>query len=281
MNPVKYKTEALELTKLITEDRIKRDFTFDILSGNAGCLTVLANLYKITHSDRVLQKIKFIADDLLSKRMYHEKTKCSIWNSDKFHAPLTGFSHGVSGIAHGLLKAFEVTGNKKYKSAFYDAIDYENFFFDKNKLNWLDLRNGEKFCKTMWCHGSPGIGLSRLYAYKVLKDERLLEDVRNAIESVRSFPLLEKDFYCCGNIGRLDFLIEAASVLKDKKLKKLSEKKIKELMMKKSDYGFYQTFHLSNISLENPSFFRGLSGIGYTFLRSVDPVKYPCLGLFE
>lgn len=281
IDPIKYRNTALELSKLITKPLIANDSVFDIMGGNAGCLVILTNLYKLTNAEEVLEKIIFMTDDLLAKRILDPKTQCHVWFSENFKTALTGFSHGNSGIAYSVLKAFEVTKDERYKIAFYECLDYDDYYYNEFEKNWKDLRKKDPAYQTMWCHGAPGIGLSRLYAFKILKDNRLLIDVKNAIDVVMNYPLEGFDFYCCGNIGRLDFLIEAAKDLKDDKLERWTKAQLEKLIHSKNEKQFYQTYDLSKINIENPSLFRGLSGIGYTLLRAVDPNSFSCFGALE
>lgn len=278
---IKYADKALDLSTLITEKAIREDQKIDIIGGISGCLIVLTHLYRLTKSERVLEKIEFMAQVLLEKRTVDHKTGLHIWKPETFKVPLTGFSHGASGIAYALLKAFEVTKNGAYKKAFYETMDYEDRFFDRIEKNWADLRRETETYSNMWCHGAPGIGLGRVYAYGVLKDPRFLVDVQHAVDTVRSLPRGKQDFYCCGNIGRLDFLLEAGNVLQDRELYGDVQQKIQEIIGISDERGKYGTYGLSEIEMEDPSLFRGLSGIGYVMLRSAHPHKIPSMGLLQ
>lgn len=275
-----YEKEILKLSELITEDIIITDKKYDNLLGSAGCLSVLVEVYKKNKAETILNKCKLIGEFLLVTRVLDKISNCKVWvTSSEISTPLTGFAHGVSGIALSLLKLWEVTGIKKYKSAFYEAIEYENTFFNTTLSNWQDLRTAHKPCQIAWCHGAPGIGLTRIYGYRLLKDERLLGDLKKAVKAVQVAPLKEYDFYCCGNIGTIDFLIEANKLLKNTELHNSIKFRIKEIIKRKGDRGFYNTYERKGISMENPSLFRGLSGIGYTFLRYVYPEHLPCFGM--
>ena len=69
----------------------------------------------------------------------------------------------------------------------------ENHWFSEKDNNWPDFRTNSQSTyedgddyedddafryAIAWCHGSPGIGLSRLYAYKILKKEEYMRDCR-------------------------------------------------------------------------------------------------------
>jgi type 2 lantibiotic biosynthesis protein LanM len=268
---IRYEYAALELSKLITADLILKDRRLDFMGGGAGCLAVLADLYRLTKASQVLQTMTLIGDHLLSSRQLDRRSGHLAWTPDNLPGALTGFAHGASGIANSLLQLYEITAEEKYRGAFYDAIDFEDFYFEKNLDNWRDLRGQGAGFQTAWCHGAPGIGLSRLYAYEILKDERLLADVRTAVSATKSYSSNSKDFYCCGNSGRLDFLVEASRILRDEDLFSYARKKVEALIMQKNASGHYQTQDIPDIATEDPSMFRGTSGIGYLLLRCLDP----------
>jgi len=69
---------------------------------------------------------------------------------------------------------------------------YKNSAFDKKEKNWPDfslkIESGSDkpysfFCG--WCHGGPGIGLSRLKAYEVYGFNRFIEQSEAAIENMK------------------------------------------------------------------------------------------------
>jgi type 2 lantibiotic biosynthesis protein LanM len=270
---------AIDLTRLINLADISKDHKYDIMAGSAGLLQSLALLYKSTGSADVLNTMTVIGDHLLESRVIDSPSGALTWRSEQFDRPLTGFSHGASGIACALLTLFDCTGIDKYKHAFYQSIKFENYYRNAQYSNWCDLRKAGSECRTAWCHGAPGIGLARLHAYAILKEKNLLRDIEIAISTTKKHLLTDIDFYCCGNTGRIDFLIEAATVLGRPQLLKAAQKALLTIINRKNERGYYQTFDMAAVSIENPSLFRGTAGIGYTLLRSINPGKIPCLGL--
>ncbi|MCQ6958542.1 type 2 lanthipeptide synthetase LanM [Mucilaginibacter aquariorum] len=270
---------AIALTRLINTADISKDHKYDIMAGSAGLLQSLALLYKNTGSASVLNTMTFIGDHLLESRVIDSTSGALTWRGEQFDRPLTGFSHGASGIARALLTLFDCTGIDKYKHAFYQSIKFDNYYQNAQHSNWCDLRKAGSDCKTTWCHGAPGIGLARLHAYAILKEKSLLRDIEIAISTTKKHLLTDVDFYCCGNTGRIDFLIEAAAVLNRPQLLKTARKALLTIINRKNERGYYQTFDMAAVSLENPSLFRGTAGIGYTLLRSINPGEVPCLGL--
>lgn len=270
---------AINLAQFVGPADIKKDTKYDIMAGSAGLLLSLAALYKASHSADVLELMVTIAHHLLQGRVMDSASRSLTWRSEQFDRPLTGFSHGASGIACALLTLFDITGIEKYKQAFYQALQFENYYRNAERTNWCDLRKTGYDCKTAWCHGAPGIGLARLHAYLILKDEGLLRDVETAIITTKKHLLSDTDFYCCGNTGRIDFLIEAALVLGRPALLQDARKALVALINRKNNRGWYQTYDVENVGMENPSLFRGTAGIGYTLLRSINPDEVRCIGL--
>ena len=85
---------------------------------------------------------------------------------------LTGFSHGAAGVAYAMLELFRATGDSKYRTAAEEAFNYERHWFDAEAANWPDFReeagrryrNAPRSFAATWCHGAPGIALSRHWA---------------------------------------------------------------------------------------------------------------------
>jgi len=73
--------------------------------------------------------------------------------------------------------------------------------FDCEQINWPDFRNhefmgiakGTKLCAVAWCHGSAGIGLSRLRAHRLLGDPSLLHDAQQAFATCKDCDNLKVD----------------------------------------------------------------------------------------
>lgn len=277
----KYKDVTLQLASFFTEDLITNGKVNDFLEGCSGTLVVLIKLYRIHPTDKLLKKIQLIGTKLLKEQTLDKDLGCYVWKSNIKEKPLTGLAHGASGIAYAFLKLYELTGEISYRNAFYEAVDFEDIYFSDKENNWKDLRNEKNNFHNAWCYGGTGIGLVRLHAYNILKDSRFLKDVRNVISLIQSEPNNNLDFYCCGNTGKIDFLLEAFTILKENDVLDLANVMIRELVQKKEREGNYITHEATAICSENPSLFKGLSGIGYVLLRSESPNDFSCIGLFN
>lgn len=94
--------------------------------------------------------------------------------------PLTGMAHGEAGVAHALLEVAAATGSEPARDGALRAIAHEHAQFDQFTGNWPDHRpvlQGEDAeldagaASAMgWCHGAPGVILSRRRSPEVVGD---------------------------------------------------------------------------------------------------------------
>src|SRR6185312_1742493 len=86
------------------------------------------------------------------------------------------------------LEVFDLTGDDRYRKAALGAFEYERGVFDERRRNWPDLRelpgqekSAEGEFMTAWCHGAPGVGLSRVLALRHIDDERCRQEIDVAV----------------------------------------------------------------------------------------------------
>jgi lantibiotic modifying enzyme len=198
---------------------------------------------------------------------------------------LTGFSHGTAGIGYALLELYNVTGNMSYRRAGELAFNYERYWFDAEKGNWPDFRGetarGKRNKQPLsfgisWCHGAPGIALSRLRAYEILKDERCKGEALTALQTTRA--MIEARLHtetmnfslCHGLAGNAEVLLIGNQVLDHE-----------------FSCGFQVASEVARAGIKRyaapnhpwpcgagggttPSLMLGLAGIGYFYLRLHD-----------
>jgi len=196
----------------------------------------------------------------------------------------TGFSHGAAGIAWALLELYAETGDPRFRHAAERGFAYERQWFSSEQENWPDFRTlanaasggGAANFAVAWCHGAPGIGLSRVRGYEILKDEELKHDAEAAIRTttrILNHPGygMQSDFTLChGRGGNAELLIFAAEALGDAASRDNAEKVGRQ--------GIEQ-FGRNDLPWpcgvpgggETPNLMLGLAGIGYFYLRLYDP----------
>ena len=151
-----------------------QDFEIDVVSGAAGVIPALLQLYQQYNDERLLQLAKKCGDFLLDKARKDTTNNCVYWTTIETQQGLTGFSHGAAGIALALLELYMATQETKYWESALGGFNYERRWFNPQQGNWPDLRNydhnkpNEIVCGHAWCHGAPGIALSRLRAYELV-----------------------------------------------------------------------------------------------------------------
>lgn len=281
-------TTAQDLTKLITSEVIAQDNKLDIIFGVAGAMPGLLSLYQETKDRSILDTAIICGNHLLSKQTdtYPRAWKTLAEARDK---PMTGFSHGASGIALSLLRLYEATSNQAYLEAAKEGIKYEKTAFDKSQKRWHDFRLSPKANQLdimyAWCNGSPGIGLARLGSLPTIATQEIYDDIKIALDMTQKYELFNGsrsvDHLCCGSLGRAELFILASEKLNNQEWLTFARKNTALIVAKAKENKKYSLLpHLPN-SILNPSFFKGSAGLGYQFLRLANPQLLPSVLILE
>jgi Lanthionine synthetase C-like protein/HopA1 effector protein family len=258
----------------------------DFMFGKAGTIVGLLMLREMLDAPGLVDLSQLLARKLLNKA---NKSKVGYsWPCSAMPASrnLTGFSHGAAGIGYALLELFLATGDAKYRRAAESAFAYERHWYDRSQQNWPDLREEAGQPRpnrkalpfaTAWCHGAPGIALSRLRAYEVLKDSACEAEARVALETTRrainsSLHSPNANYSLChGLTGNAEVLRYGSEVLGPAASQ--SCKAALDVAAKGID-SFGRTdnaWPCGTPAGENPSLMLGLAGIGYFYLRLAVP----------
>lgn len=179
----------------------------DILSGLAGLIGPLV----LADSDLSQDLATNCGDIILQQQEASGGWRSPTKISTRTRGPLTGFSHGTSGIAAALLKLYQVTRYDRFADAAYRALAYERSTFDLEAANWPDLRVGEALNRfgRSWCHGAPGILLSRLIIRSLGLGDSLIDHEINMAKTA-SIDVIKRmsdsdgsitSNICCGFFG--------------------------------------------------------------------------------
>ncbi|HXM03514.1 MAG TPA: type 2 lanthipeptide synthetase LanM, partial [Chthoniobacterales bacterium] len=270
----RYLFDAQYFAKLASAGAAEKDTVFDVLGGTAGSILALLNLQRVTPTPPLLEIARTLGMTLLEKRL-RASTGHAVWLSNFAERPLTGFGHGAAGIALALHRLGRVTGEVIFSAAADEAIGYERAVFDPETGNWPDFRrgafeSGRKAFMHGWCAGPAGIGLARLARF----DDATLEageEIKAAIADATSGPSFRQCHLCCGRCGRIELLLEAANRVADDTLREAAVSQATTIESEAKKSGFYALNGADRGRLFAPSFFQGISGIGYTFLRILNP----------
>ena len=274
--------DAQKVANFINTDTILADEIFDVISGSAGAILGLLALYDRTKDAVILQRADLCGQHLLANRTA-TATGQRTWITITENA-LAGFSHGAAGIAYALLKLYNHTQKEEFRNAAQEALDFENSLFVSQEGNWIDNREkfegGNQFM-TSWCHGAPGIGLSRIGCKEILDTIQIKKDIDVAIKTTQEFDIHGIDHLCCGNMGLMDFLLEASQKLGKPELKEVVLKKVSWIVNRAKENGGFILDPRLPKEVYNPAFFVGTSGIGYELLRLAYPDRLPSVLLWE
>ena len=250
-----------KLLKSLNNEQITQDKNLDFLNGTAGLLSSLISL----------SESRFITTCITNLLEKQESNGSWISGSNSKNG-LTGLSHGVAGISMTLSKCLDLNLPETLKTKIYKSISkaifFENQNFCKINMNWLDLREDfrENKFMTSWCHGAPGIALSRAILYESLNaSDNMKNDLINACKA--SFNYLEKnydylpDHVCCGKLG-ISLVLKIINNRIDKKIfnfdSQIQLSREKQFFENKNHFCL---MHRKINPIFQPGLFNGLSGV--------------------
>jgi type 2 lantibiotic biosynthesis protein LanM len=252
---------------------IPRDNAYDIIGGSAGCALALKNLHEFRPSARIAGLANALGNHLLHSAQRFEGGLG--WPCDSSAGtPLTGFAHGSAGIGHALLAIAELTGEDRFEQGALDAFDYERSLFSAEHRNWPDLRagSGGGFA-TAWCHGAPGIALSRLCAYQRSPCDELRAEIDAALATTAQ-AFTGNHTLCHGELGNADILLTASEVLKEGRWREAADRIAASALDNARKSGWICG---NPLGVESPGLMTGIAGIGYSLLRLAHPARVPSI----
>jgi len=271
--------EAETLVELLP-DLIAKDEHLDIMGGSAGCILNLLSLYSVQPSVRTLDVALQCGDRLLTTaKPMPEGVAWTTTNSD---TPLGGFSHGSAGIAFSLFKLAEISGQERYLHTALAALAYDRSLFLPERQNWADLRDlslllgaetQEPHSMVAWCHGAPGIGLSRLGILRYMDNATIREEIAIALRTTLAVGVNGGNHSLChGMLGNVELLLMATHLLDDPSYSEALERVTAMIVDSIDEHGWVPGVPLG---VETPGLMVGLAGIGYELLRLAAPQQVP------
>jgi lantibiotic modifying enzyme len=271
----------------------------DGLGGNAGAIPALLELARRPGFESALEVAHACGEDLCRTAMRDGDLFC--WEATKasgsaFNSPpMTGLSHGACGMALGLFELYARTGKEEFLQAARGAFAYEDLLFSPAQSNWLDVRfpysdfggglTGS--FQTSWCHGAPGIGLTRLRA-AILDPERAEAHERMARAAlVTTIASLEQSLQsprfdatlCHGLAGLSEIVLIFAEALDDDGYREVAAKVTGELIRRYAETGDWPGGNMTGGV--SPTLMIGNAGIGHHLLRLHAPKAVPPLLILE
>jgi lantibiotic modifying enzyme len=271
---------ALRLPRPATPDRRP-----DVGPGTAGTVLALLALSDMLE-DLTLVDSAFAAGELL---LHGATVTRHGWSwpvpERRRRYQLCGLSHGAAGIGWALFELAAATGDHRFRTSGEGAFEYERRWLDSRTGTWPDLRSGGSRRGEAprgpspragsWCHGEGGIALTRLRACALLDSPRYLEEAEIALASTHRTlaDVLSDDVrdlsLCHGAAGAADVVQSGAAALPDRWTEpaRLALELGRAVLDRHSRVRDLPCGAAAGVT---PALLRGLSGIGWWFLRLHD-----------
>ncbi|MFL6195780.1 MAG: lanthionine synthetase LanC family protein [Thermoanaerobaculia bacterium] len=282
---------AVQALRDVMGDEIRPE-ALDVVAGSAGAIPVLLGLRDLLGNGDLPDLARRHGENLLATA--RTRGDAASWTTLPSEVPgspdLTGFSHGTAGIGWGLLELARETGEARFREAAESAFRYERRCFNPQQGNWPDFRgsapdpNGVPVWSysLAWCHGAPGIALSRARAWQLTRSEEAKREAAVAIATTehgvrQMFNYPGADFSLChGLAGNAECAAVSASLLgngagtgADLDLARFG---IERYVMDRAPWPCGVPG-----GGENPSLMLGLAGIGHFYLRLALPDRVPSM----
>jgi len=259
----------------------------DVLSGLAGMIYGLTCLWRETGSARYLELAIKMGDELVARSTAYRGTMSWTVSGIRSWRPLIGFSHGAAGIAAALDVLGKAADSHYFCEAAGQARAYERMHFQAEKGNWPDFRVKDRGSRrppvaftTTWCHGAPGVALSRLVSCQTGMADDVREEALVGLATTDSFVTTSLSTQnanyslCHGLAGNASVLIEGQRVLgfQSSAVAKVAQNGIERHRVQ----GFWPC---GTSTGDHPGLFLGRAGIGYFYLAlaeagRVDPLTF-------
>ncbi|WP_440098031.1 type 2 lanthipeptide synthetase LanM family protein [Streptosporangium sp. H16] len=246
-----------------------QDEALDVIVGSAGTLATMLAIHRATGSPAAWRAAEACAERLLATAA---PTGAGVaWHTPMSDdRPLTGFSHGAGGIGWALRRYAEAGGDPRARDTALAAFAYESEHYRPDLRGWPDYRQGQGGDDMLhaWCHGAPGIGLSRVGG-------PASEDLDRALAAELERGPMANHSLCHGELGNLELLIqsrhrpEAAELLTARTTHLLDD-----LARRGPRWG-------APGAAPTPGLMNGLAGIGYGLLRLARPERVPSVLLLD
>jgi class II lanthipeptide synthase len=182
---------AIQLRLCQDRERGKAEGEWDLLAGQAGAILGLLWLRRHLGDDSLLEWATRLGEALIAAGK-RGRTGSLSWRGHHGggRRALTGYSHGVAGAGIALLELGAVVRDEAFKEAGLAAFAYERRWYNAAQKNWPDFRRSgggksriaQQF-STAWCHGAPGVALSRLRAMQLAPSPEIASELQAALRT--------------------------------------------------------------------------------------------------
>jgi len=259
---------------MLIPDRIAADEKLDVMVGSAGAVLALLALDE-RRPEKVLSGEPPIE---LALRCARRLLQSDRWATSKGRGA-EGFCHGRAGILTALAKLYDRTGRQPLWTVLqrYLASDYA-------RSSSLDERQQAALLNNhfplSWCKGAAGIALGYIALTKTRSHDLPIGEAISLLEITAAPSLSETDDLCCGNCGRVDVLIHAASMLREPTYLDKAANLASSVLERAQRQGRY-SLTLGQDAGVDLRLFPGIAGIGYSLVRLQAANSIPCVVAME
>ncbi|MCV9933792.1 hypothetical protein OIU80_16030 [Flavobacterium sp. LS1R47] len=274
--------DGIDLLDSIPSNSLQ-SYEIDIISGAAGTIPVLLDVHLNFKKPEFLDKAVALGYLLCNTAIKNNNVWS--WATVPSQKNLTGFSHGSSGIALALLQLYQATGNSVFLEGAEGGFNYERQSFDVSQQNWPDFRDDVSnstvnVCGLAWCHGAPGITISRLKANQLHPNTVFINEMNIALTTTTNsiyhslMENLSNTNYsiCHGIAGNADIILDCGGI----EYQKLAEAVGDAGISKYQDNNIQWSTGLST-GQYTPGLMMGIAGTGYFYLRLLNKNKHKSL----
>lgn len=252
----------------LIEEHFTNDKNYDFLSGTSGLINVFVSIYEETKDKKFLELANRMGEYIIKNTYINQDV--AILKSN-YTQPLGGFSHGSSGFAYTFARMAQY--DSKYANITNKFLNFDRSLWDESIGGWIDVRKQTLQDSMQWCHGSTGIGLSRILLKSYINDPLLDVEIHKALDNILHIYQKSDNGLCHGNMGDTELFLMYSLMTGENKYKSYGLKIAKNVL---NSLKFNTNKYSQDISL-----FNGLAGIGYQSLRLYSPTKIPSVFSFH
>lgn len=245
---------------------IVNDTIFDVVGGSAGAVLMLLDLYEKSSINDFLS-VAIEAAEHLYENVHHINENEVGWISVNVNEPLTGYSHGNAGILAALAAIQSYHEHKDFDEVMRKGLNFERNYYSEEEKNWHTP--GRENSANAWCHGAPGILLSRLKLHRYgYTDSFIEQEIQIALETTLKNGFGNNRSHCHGDYGQIEILNYANNLLQLDELEKVSTSINIQLFNLYKAEGWK-----SGVSrgTDAKGLLVGIAGIGMGLLQKVNP----------
>ena len=259
----------------LTEERVRNESEPDLLYGIAGLLLAIGQLHKVRPDDRK----KRLAAVCLQKLIENFRPSEG-WKRPNGDSPL-GFAHGAAGISYAAALAGEIFEDNRARALAQNGLDFDRRHFNEAEHNWPStIHDNHPASMRAWCSGLTGMLTSRIGIWRIWHDSALRAEIDANLPFLPD--LLGLDHWCCGSAGVVEALLYAAEVLDRQDLLGKARTTADQTVRRALKTTYYRfNPHVGENYCFQPNLFRGLAGLGYTLIRTLEPKSVPSIMAFE